>query len=873
MRLHAARAVRRGVRALKERAGIFGFQDQIERLDRALAGAGGDALRRRLVEQSPVALIDEFQDTSPLQYRIFDRLYRTAADDRETALLLIGDPKQSIYGFRGADIHSYLDARVATAGRQYRLAMNYRSTVPLVAAVNRLFERAEARVDGAFRFGPHGTGPLPFVPVEAHGRREELVTGSGPLAALTVSHDAVDGPKADLLRRFADRCAEFVATMLADRDAGFACDGRLVALQPSDFAILVRDRGEAAAIRAALARRAVPSTFLSENQSVFESDEAADLTLWLVALAEPYDARRARAAFATRLVGLPLPALATLAEGDATFDARVETLVRLNAVWREQGVLAAIHRMLHAFDLPARWLADERGERRLTNVLHLAELLQSASARLDGEQALIRWFVRKQRFVAKDVDSEIVRLESDDALVRIVTIHKAKGLEYPIVCLPFATTFREVDEDFAWLPDAEGRRRLSLSLDATACAALERERKQEDLRLLYVAVTRAEHALWLGVGPPRAAKGNACAFHRSAFGYLLVGDRGIDASEIAGALHACFDGLASVDLQAADDDTPVTRLPPRVAARPLVPSVDYAATFERDWTIGSFSSLARDLPRLPFVPVPVEPAVEEELLGGPLDEDDAAAPPVPAASAARHRFPRGAAAGNFLHDQLEWLAGRGFALTDDPAIEDELRRRCERQGWGARAADAVAWLKEIVSTPLAPVGLALDRLRPALAEMEFWFPAEHVDAHAIDRLCTTHLLDGRARPPLPARRLHGMLMGFVDLVFEHDGRYWIVDYKSNALGERDDDYTRDAIERAMADHRYDVQAAIYLLALHRLLRARLRDRYEPARHLGGALVVFLRGIRGPVAGCCALTPPAAMLDALDAVFAADSLAA
>ncbi len=157
--------------------------------------------------------------------------------------------------------------------------------------------------------------------------------------------------------------------------------------------------------------------------------------------------------------------------------------------------------------------------------------------------------------------------------------------------------------------------------------------------------------------------------------------------------------------------------------------------------------------------------------------------------------------------------------------------------------------------------------------MEFWFPTERLDAQEIDRLCTTHLLGGRERPPLPARRLHGMLMGFTDLVFEHDGRYWILDYKSNALGDRDDDYTRDAIERAMADHRYDVQAAIYLLALHRLLQTRLRERYDPPRHLGGALVFFMRGIRGPEAGCYVLTAPPVLLDALDAAFAREPLAA
>jgi len=205
-------------------------------------------------------------------------------------------------------------------------------------------------------------------------------------------------------------------------------------------------------------------------------------------------------------------------------------------------------------------------------------------------------------------------------------------------------------------------------------------------------------------------------------------------------------------------------------------------------------------------------------------------------------------------------------------IEQPLAQRCERQGWGSRAADVVTWLREVVTTSLPPIDTSLSRLTSILPEMEFWFPSERVDASALDRLCREALLDGRERPLLPERTLSGMLMGFADLVFEVDGRYWVLDYKSNALGDHDGDYTADAIARSMAEHRYDVQGALYLLALHRLLAQRLGDRYDPATQLGGALYLYLRGIRGPVSGCHVIAPDVAWIGELDGLFASATVA-
>ncbi len=870
LRRHAAAGVGARLRSLKHRAGAFGFDDLLARLDEALAGPNGERLRGRIVAQYPVAMIDEFQDTSPRQYRIFDRLYRIADDDAATALLLIGDPKQSIYGFRGADIQSYLQARTATADRHYLLTTNWRATAGLVAAIDHLFGQAEARDGSAFRFAREdetSEWPLPFHPVDARGRSEALFDARGPIAALTIAHDDELAARRDVQRRFAERCAEHIATSLVDERAGFVdATGGFARLKPADITVLVRDRSEAASVRASLQRRRIASAFLSDQDSVFATDEARDLLHWLRAVANPMDARRARVAFATTLVDLPLAALAASGHDDVAFEARLDALKTLNAEWRRQGVLPMLRRSLHLLDLPARWLARADGERKLTNVLHLAELLQAASLHLDGEQALIRWLADQIGLGGRRADEQILRLESDAELVRVVTIHSAKGLEYPIVYVPFACSYRRKkwnDGDVAVLPDGEGGHRLVFDVDDDDRAAADLEQRQEEMRLLYVALTRARHALWLGVAPLKDGNGDRCAFHRSAFGWLIGGDTPLGESDIAARLHRVFDGQRDVRLVAVDGETGRTTYRP-AAAPPLIDRPAYAAGFERDWSIGSFSAFVRDLSRVPAVAAIVAPAVEEELLSGPDEEAEADTEPAVPSDAPRHRFPRGALAGNFLHDQLEWLAAHRFALATDPSLRDQLARRCERQGWGSRAHDVVSWMSEIVTTTLPPIGRALDALPRIVPEMEFWFPSEGVDARRMDRLCREHLLDGRERPALPDRTLRGMLMGFADLVFEVDGRYWVLDYKSNALGRDDDDYTADALAASMAHHRYDVQSAIYLLALHRLLRQRLGAGYDPARRLGGALYLFVRGIGGPRAGCHVVEPPLALLDALDA---------
>jgi len=548
-------------------------------------------------------------------------------------------------------------------------------------------------------------------------------------------------------------------------------------------------------------------------------------------------------------------------------------------VWQTQGVLTMLRQSLHQLDLAARWLAEPGGERRLTNFLHLAELLAAASTQLEGEHALIRWLVQQIQGGGASGDEQIVRLESDADLVKVVTVHKSKGLEYPVVCLPFACSFRAVTRQrtsFLHLADAAGTRTLHLQLSDEALAQADQERLREDLRLLYVALTRARHALWLGFAALKVGNGTQCSTHRSAAGYWVGGAGACEAQDWLAPLQALARNHPDIALQAAAYTTarevPCTPLALRDALAPLQAQPPYAAEFDRRWGIGSFSQLVRGVGQSASAgrALHARRMAEDERAA---DGSDTAAPPAlaPVTTKAEapswHGFTRGAVAGNFLHDQLEWLAGEGFALALDTesVLAERLRRRCERAGRGEAADTVLQWLAAVVRIPLPGVGVPLQSLTTVLPEMEFWLPAGRLQAGEVDALCRQHLLSGQARPLLPERALHGMLMGFADLVFEHGGRYWVLDYKSNHLGADGQAYHAGALAQAMAAHRYDVQAALYLLALHRLLRQRLGAQYDPAQQLGGALYFFIRGIDGPEQGVHTVAPPLALLDALDAL--------
>lgn len=882
--LHALGEVRQSLEAEKQKRAELGFDDLLLRLDRALAGSGGERLAERIREQFPVALIDEFQDTDPLQYRIFERVYRIADNPRELGLFMIGDPKQAIYAFRGADIHTYLRARAATAGRHYTLGTNFRSTQAMVRAANRCFLFAEHHPRGAFRFAVEGEeNPVPFLDVGARGRSETLLLEGVEAPAMTFWQLDNDGQVCGsgyYRQAMAAGSASAVQRWLSAAQHGGSGlrgeDGSWKPLRPADIAILVRGRGEAEAIRAELAARRLASVYLSDRDSVFDSPEAADLLNWLRACADPGDDATLRIALATRSLALDWMTLERMNQDERFWEAMVLRFRDYRMLWQQQGVLPMLRRLLADFALPARLLREPDGERSLTNLLHLAEWLQREAVELDGEHALLRVLAEQLESPSSE---EILRLESDADLIKVVTIHKSKGLEYPLVLLPFICSWRELDGKSATPPSFQAgeARVVELSRDKEmAKAAYQQandERLSEDMRLLYVALTRARHAVWLGVAPLVASNSKSPELHKGAVGYLLGGGNALSVEDVTARLR---------ELQADTDDI-VLEAAPEAEEQVFVgtPDRDLGAAREprrrvaEKWWIASYSALAAlagDDGDEPLAPIPAadEPiSAGEDLLREGSLEDLRETDVVPAPFSL-HAFPRGANPGSFLHGLLEWAADEGFGNCDPQRLRDQLARRCQVRGWEAWIEPLHGWLLQLLQTGFrlpdaAPVSLA--GLAVYQKEMEFWFATRQVDSQRLDRIVTRHTLGGVARPALQANQLNGMLKGFIDLVFEHEGRYYVADYKSNWLGADDAAYSEPALREALLEHRYDLQYALYLFALHRLLQARLPD-YDYERHVGGALYLFLRGSQSATQGKYLERPPKALMDELDRLFRA-----
>lgn len=843
IRSHAAAWINARLSQLKARSGQVSFTDYQRRLAGVLHdNTQGPALAARLRQKYPAALIDEFQDTSALQYQIFDDIYHAADNDPDTLLLLIGDPKQSIYAFRGADIDSYLQARRLTEGRHYALGTNYRSSHALVSALNALYTAAEhTDTQGAFAYAAPGTdNPLPYQPVRTHGHEKCWQTGGLPAPALTFWAATESLTKDHYKALLSEQAAECIATLLADPTAVFAEDGKnSKPVQPKDIAILVRDRHEAASIRQALHRRQLRSVFLSERDSVYTSHEARDLLLWLEAVADPEDARRLRVALALPLLDQPLSTLDAFNQDETVWETQLEQFQDLSRQWRRQGVLAMLHHSIHQFGIAARLLTQPEGERRLTNLLHLGELLQQASATLDGPEALIRHLHEAIAAGSDQSDAHILRLESDAELLRVVTIHAAKGLQYPLVFLPFIATSKAARASpFTVTHSAEGQ--LAIRWESGDTAAAERARLQEDLRLLYVALTRAEHALWLGLAAPKNA--GTPIFASSAIAHLLGSER--PARDLATLLEDCARLSPEIRVETLTNNIPTT-LAVQHHNDAHNPPAEYTASFEKHWGVASFSHLVRDLPADPSAPLTPRRAQT----GAPW-----------------HRYPQGMNAGTFLHEQLQRLALNGFVQTGQDHLAEPLHKACRQAGLGDWAEATAEWLRAIVHSPLAPLPATLHELTDYQSEMAFWFPSDALRSDDLDRLCKQHIFPGADRPRLPQRVIHGMMRGFMDLVFSHAGRYYVLDYKSNVLGSEDADYHAEALRDATLGHRYELQSSLYQLALHRLLRQRMGSRYRPGIHLGGTLFFFLRGLQGPEQGMLHLPADLALLDALDGLF-------
>ncbi|AMR65299.1 exodeoxyribonuclease V subunit beta [Aquipseudomonas alcaligenes] len=839
---------------------LLAFDDLLNNLDQALHSAAGDDLAARLREQYPLALIDEFQDTDPIQYAIFDRVYRDGGD-----LCFVGDPKQAIYAFRGADLATYLQAR-DDAERQYDLPFNYRSTPALIKALNQLFARPQ----------PFAEEGLSYPPVSAGKKsRATLVLpeqdGAAPLGLVWLGDEGLNKARAGELAAL--DTARRIATLLAASTQGsayFEEDGGRRPLKGGDIAVLVSNHREAASVAAELAARGVPSVRRGRD-SVWHSEEAAELAAVLAAYAEPGREGVLRYALATRLLGRDAAQIARCQEVEQEWDRERAAAEQYHQLWQQQGFMRVFRAWLDQERVAERLLAGLDGERRLTNLLHLGELLQAESLQRPGLEPLLAWFAAQRGSEGAGEDA-LLRLESDAERVQIVTIHTSKGLEYPLVFCPFLWDGRLLGQhtDSARCHDEDGQPLLDLGserLDQRLQAA-RRESFAEKLRLTYVALTRARDRLWLHWGPaalPKPKKDGSLpneGLHSSALAWLLHG-RELPGEDALGELATYLAGQEGPALAAELDELAGSSAGLIARLAPLTEEAQAAGTgraeppqaqqlFERSlhsaWRIGSFSGLAAGM----HMEAP--------------DRDGLALVDASEPGAGFFAFPRGARAGTCLHAILEdWMRGKGSLEQLVPLALQE--HGIDAELWGAIA---IAQLQAVLDTDLDGQGLRLSALQAnrRLPELGFTFPVERLDVERLRAL----LADPAFGLPEPMRQaaerlqfdeLKGYLKGFIDLTFEHAGRWYILDYKSNWLGPTAAHYGAERLEQAIAAEHYHLQYLIYLVALRRFLRTRLAG-FSDAQ-LGGAWYLFLRGM--PAAGVYFARPSDALLDALDKLFA------
>ena len=865
---HLRRAAGRRYERSLRRNNAVTYDGLIQHLHHALsAGPNRVALARRLSEKWKVGLIDESQDTDQQQLEIFRAIF-----DQATApgrLILVGDPKQAIYSFRGGDLHAYLSARPEDGARISSLATTYRSAPGLVTALNTLFGRP-----GAF-----GTPELAY-PEAASARRDEDLPmpedGNGRLVAWVVP-DAEAGAegwtRAEPRRERAAACVATAIVDLLGRPLG--ADAGHVA--PSHVAVLTRTNREARLVYEALRARRVPAV-IRDDGDVMRTTMASDLAFILKAVLSPTHPGWRRAAMATRLFGYDSAMLAALTSTEA--EEWLASFSEWNDLWHQRGIAALMTRMEARSEATLRLARAPSGERHLTDLRHLVELLQAREAEgLRSPDRLLQWFEGERVSEGSSPDERLLRLEADGDAVQVVTVHRAKGLEFDFVFCPYLWSVRPdvrpgerllARRDDGWVL-ADGAQRDN-RVEHRACTA---ERLMEDVRLAYVALTRARRRATLLAGPLGYTARSRLP--PTSLDWLLRADEGVGSLEDwyeATALRkkdarGCEHGDTLRRLHAACPEVMTVSAPPSPTRAAWTAGEDREVAMEARpapalaldaWRVTSFSRLAHGRPE------------ERERRDTAVEPEDpgAAAPVAPAmdADVPLAAFARGAQAGNCLHELLEQWDFREDTAT---LVDRGLRRH---RLHSADASDAVRrTLDALKTTRLAGLGADLDAAASEreLSEWEFLLPLgrDGITGQVLSDIFARHARTAGQRryardlAGLPGQAVSGMLTGYIDRLVRADGRWGVVDWKSNYLGPRYADYSRQAMWRCAAGQHYVLQVHLYLVALRRYLG--LHGSGGPPAVSGSLL--FLRGVLpGTSRGVLEITPPEALLDELDGLF-------
>ncbi|MBU4471548.1 MAG: exodeoxyribonuclease V subunit beta [Proteobacteria bacterium] len=850
----------------KNISNLMDYDDMLVRVRDALCGEKGKDLVKALGLQYKAALLDEFQDTDSIQYEIFSSVFGSP----ESLLYMIGDPKQAIYGFRGADIFSYMKA-VDQADHRFTLNKNWRSDSGLIQAVNIIFSN---------QTNPFLFSKIPFQQIQP-GRletSEETVTGP----AMTLWHLFSDARREKEKSIPVAEASEWIAAAVADEIRRITTEVSNKVL-PGDIAVLVRTNRQALIVKRYLSEARIPSV-LFDSGNIFETYEAVELRRILWGLAEPGNEKRIKSALATQILG---GRGIDFDEETPTWELE-ERLFKMRhyaLVWKNSGFTGMFRRLMAEEGIKQRLMLFSDGERRLTNLLHLAEILHEAEGlELLSPKSLVKWLDEKRNSPWIESEDHLLRLEKDALAVKVVTIHKSKGLEYPVVFCPFAwegsrisskSEFQYHDPDFSHAP--------VFDLGSKNCEAhriiAKKELLAENIRLYYVALTRAKKKCYLVWGRMKASETSAPAFLFHYDGTLDQAENQDIVSDIAGGVSKKTDEELLDDLQTLARKS---RGALEVISMPVIEDTFFESKTEtsinsalrlfkghidKTWKITSYSALTSGQDKdtaadrdssvyngfyePEFSPVETKTGFEDQVFS-------------------IFNFPKGTGAGIFFHALLEDM---DFSLSNPEYRENLVGKKLLEFGFEKEWKPAVSGMVEnLLNAPLIAddPGFKLCRLDSysRINEMEFYYPIEKLTPKILQQAFSkkdswpgAFLDDFRFSPA------HGFMRGFIDMVFSHNGRYYIVDWKSNFLGSTLEDYTSENILRAMTLHQYFVQYHIYAVALNRFLASKLEG-YDFEKNFGGVFYLFIRGIdtnRAPGNGVFFHRPDPHTLHLLNAV--------
>ncbi|MBN2514655.1 MAG: exodeoxyribonuclease V subunit beta [Deltaproteobacteria bacterium] len=838
----------------KTEENVLSFDDLLLKLRNALEGRTGDVLARSIRAKFKAALIDEFQDTDPIQYAIFRKVFGT----KDGVLFLIGDPKQAIYSFRGADIFTYIEA-AQDAEARYTLDRNWRSSPDLIRAVNTIFTQAinpfiyrdisygrsvpGLEHDGESSGGEDHVGaPFRIWFVDAH----KTVQSEKPLTK-TAARELI--PKAV--------AAEISRLLRPDQGNRVTIGG--TPLREEDIAVLVRKNIEARLMQGALSAFGIPSVLCSAG-NIYDSHEALEIERILSGLADPNDENLIKGALSTDMFGMRGEDLDDLMNNETAWEKRLLSFRRYHDAWHKHGFVRMFRSLIETENIIPRLMSLHDGERRTTNLMHLSEILHQASLENSVSMTgLLQWFSDRRKSSLPDGEENQLRLESDENAVKIVTVHKSKGLEYPVVFCPFlwdGSKVRNPKKPFLF-HDEENGRRLTLDLGSGDMdrnrAFAEQEQLAENMRLLYVALTRAKERCYLVWGRFNEAETSAPAylFHRSddrdnenviertEKHFKTLNDETLF-NELKSIRDMSQGAISLCEMPIRDDEKSLSRNKRDVQ----LTCRTFSVPIDREWRLASFSSLISGRSQDSEV-ADRDTILIHDTSDDPGDDKMLGVNETPVIFS----FPRGAKAGTCLHDILEHL---DFIVGTGTSIQQLVGEKLAAYGFDAAWNDTICgMIRNIVTVPLEPernyLTLSSIRNEDRLNELEFYFPLRSISTRGLNRLFEKHTESPPVRGfPERIERLHfaparGFMRGCIDMVFGFEGRYYLVDWKSNYLGDRVNDYGQNAMAAVMEKEFYNLQYYIYSMALHQYLRLRLPG-YDYERHFGGIFYVFLRGV-------------------------------